>query len=288
MRVLEASVGACGCGYALAMAGMAGPPRFDWGLGFYERTAAQLAPVSGVVVERAAPKVSERVLDLGSGTGNAALLAAARGAAVTGVDPAPRLLDVARARAAEQSLDVNFILGEAGAIPMEAGSVDVVLSVFGVIFAPDPLAAAGEMARVGARHTRIVLSAWRPEGPISRMARMARETSMKALGAPPLPPSFAWHDQIALTELLAPHGFAVEIEERRHVFTATSIDEYLQGELTDHPLSVASRAMLAAAGKTDVQAEIAERAREIVTDANENPHGFAVASPYVVAVAQRS
>jgi len=257
-------------------------------LGFYERTAAQLAPVSAVVVARAAPKASERVLDLGCGTGNAALLAAARGATVSGVDPAPRLLDVARARAAEQRLDVNFVLGEAGAVPMEASSVDVVLSVFGVIFAPDALAAAGEMARVSTRHGRIVLSAWRPEGAISRMARMARETSMRALGAPPLPPAFAWHDRSALAELLAPHGFGVEIEEHRHVFTAASIEDYVQGELIDHPLSVASRAMLAAAGKTGVQAEIAERAREILTEANENPEGFAVTSSYVLAAAQRS
>jgi len=257
-------------------------------LGFYERTATQLAPASVVVVERAAPRVSERVLDLGCGTGNAALLAAARGATVTGVDPAPRLLDVARARATEQSLDVNFILGDAGAVPMEAGSADVLLSVFGVIFAPDALAAAGEMARVSTRHGRIVLSAWRPEGPISRMARMARETLMTALGAPSMPPSFAWHDQSALTELLAPHGFDLEIEEHRHVFTAASIEDYLQGEFIDHPLSVASRAMLAAAGKTEVQAEIAERARDIMTEANESPQGFAVTSSYVVAEAQRS
>jgi predicted RNA methylase len=56
-------------------------------LGRHERTAAQLAPVLGVVVERADPQASERVLDLGCGTGNAALLAAARGASVTAVDP---------------------------------------------------------------------------------------------------------------------------------------------------------------------------------------------------------
>jgi SAM-dependent methyltransferase len=270
------------------MAGRAGLSRLDWGLGSYERIAEQLAPAAAVVVERAAPMASERVLDLGCGTGNAALLAAARGATVTGVDPASRLLDVARARAAEQSLEVDFALGEAAAVPMEAGSVDVVLSVFGVIFAPDALAAAGEMARVSTRHGRIVLSAWRPEGPISRMARMARETSMAALGAPPIAPPFAWHDQGALRELLAPHGFGVEIEEHRHVFAAASIEDFLQGEFFDHPLSVASRAVLAAAGKTDVQAEIADRAREIMADANENPQGFAVTSSYVVAVAQRS
>ena len=71
---------------------------FDWGLGRYEDTAAQLEPAARAVVERAAPAAGEHVVDVGCGTGNAALLAAERGARVTGVDPAPRLLDVARER----------------------------------------------------------------------------------------------------------------------------------------------------------------------------------------------
>jgi SAM-dependent methyltransferase len=265
-----------------------GPPRFDWGLGHYERTAAQLASASGVVVERAAPQASERVLDLGCGTGNAALLASARGATVTGVDPAPRLLDVARERAIEHGLDVAFALGEAAAIPMESGSVDVVLSVFGVIFAPDPVAAAAEMARVTAPHGRIVLSAWLPAGPVSQVVCMARETAMAALDAPPMPPPFAWHDHDALSGLLAPHGFTVEIEPHAHVFTAASIDDYLRAELIEHPRSTAARAMLEARGKTDVQDEIVDRARAILTAANEKPDGFAVTNSYVVAAAQRS
>ncbi len=150
----------------------AGPLRSDWGLGHYERTAAQLAPASGVVVERAAPRGSERVLDLGCGTGNAALLAAARGATVTGVDPAPRLLEIARARAVDHGVDITFARGEAAALPMESGSVDVLLSVFGVTFAADPGAAAAEMARVTAPRGRIVLSAW-PAGAVRQVVRMS-------------------------------------------------------------------------------------------------------------------
>jgi SAM-dependent methyltransferase len=266
----------------------AGPPRLDWGLGHYEHTAAQLAPASGVVVERAAPQAAERVLDLGCGTGNAALLAAARGAIVVGVDPAARLLDVARARAIEQGLDITFALGEAASIPMEGGSVDVLVSVFGVIFAPDPVAAAAEMARVTAPHGRILLSAWLPTGPVSQVVRMARETAMAALDAPPMPAPFAWHDHDALSALLAPYGFSVDVERHSHVFTAASIDDYVRAELIDHPRSTASRAMLEARGKTDVQHEIVDRAREILTAANEQPDGFAVTNSYVVAAAQRS
>jgi SAM-dependent methyltransferase len=241
------------------------PRRFDWGAGHYERTAAQLASVSDVVVERAAPHASERVLDLGCGTGNAALLAAARGATVTGVDPAARLLDVARARASEHGLDITFARGEAAALPMASGSVDVLLSVFGVIFAPDPVAAAAETARVTAPHGRIVLSAWLPGGTVSQVVRMARET---AAGS-----SFAWHDRDALSALLTPHGFSVEVEAHAHVFTAASIDDFLGDHFIDHPL-----------GMHD---EIVDRARELLTAANEQPGGFAVTRPYVVAVARR-
>ena len=57
---------------------------------------------------------------------------------MTGVDPAPRLLDVARERAAARGLDATFALGEAAALPLADGEADVVLSVFGVIFASDP------------------------------------------------------------------------------------------------------------------------------------------------------
>jgi SAM-dependent methyltransferase len=83
------------------MTGSGQPPAaIDWGAGRDETTAAQLAPAAAVVVQRASLRPGERVLDLGCGTGNAALLAVRAGSAVTGVDPAARLLEVARNRAA--------------------------------------------------------------------------------------------------------------------------------------------------------------------------------------------
>ena len=227
------------------------------------------------------------MLDLGCGTGNAALVAAARGTVVTGVDPAPRLLDVARARAGDQGVDIGFVVGDAAAIPLSSGSVDVLLSVFGVIFAPDPVAAAAEMSRVTAPDGRIVISAWVPGGAIGEVVRMARETAMAALEAPPAPPPFAWHDHDAVSGLLAPHGFSVDVEPHAIVFSAASIDDYLDTEFIDHPLSVASRAMLEARGRRDVQDEIVGRAREILTTANETLDGFAATSSYVVVAAQR-
>jgi SAM-dependent methyltransferase len=259
----------------------------DWGVGRYERTAAQLAPVAGVVVEAAAPQPGERVLDLGTGTGNAALLVAARHATVIGVDPAARLLEVARARAADAGLEAGFALGEGAAIPVGDGTIDVVVSVFGVIFAPDAAAAAAELARVVTPHGRIVLSAWLPGGAVGEVVRMSRRATMAALDVPAGPPPFAWHDQETLSGLLGPHGFEVSIERHDHTFTASSVDAYLEVQMVDHPLTSASRAMLEAQGKAGVHAGILGRAREVLTEANESSDGFAVTSSYVVATARR-
>ena len=260
------------------------PPAPDWGVGHYEHTAAQLLPAAQVAVARADPAPGERVVDVGCGTGNAALLAAARGAAVTGVDPSPRLLEVARERAAADGLDVVFEPGDAAALPVADGGADLVLSVFGVIFAPDPTAAAAELARVTAPDGRIVLAAWIPEGAMSQAVRASRELVARALGTPPGAPPFPWHERSALADLLAPHGFAVATEEHPIAFTASSPRDFLAGEAANHPLAIAGRAALEPRGQLAV---LEERLLAIYEAANEDPEGFRITSRYVVASAQR-
>ena len=122
---------------------------------------------------------------------------------VTGVDPAPRLLQVARARAASDGKKVDFLPGDAASLPAGDASVDVILSVFAVIFAPDPGAAAREMSRVLAPGGRIVLSAWIPAGAMFEMTSAAADAVRQAVGAP-APEPFAWHDRDALASLLEP------------------------------------------------------------------------------------
>ena len=139
-------------------------------------------------------RADERVIDLGCGTGNAALLAAACGARVIGVDPAARLLDVARGRAASEGATITFLSGEAASIPVGDASADVMVSVFAVIFAPDAVAAAAEMSRVVTADGRIILSAWIPQGTIFEFTSAAGDAVRQALGAPSPPPPFAWHD----------------------------------------------------------------------------------------------
>jgi len=257
----------------------------DWDAGQYEWTAARLAPAARVVVEHAAVQAGERVLDVGCGTGNAAFVAAERGARVVGVDPAPRLLEVAGAEAAARGLDATFAQGEAADLPLRDGEADVVLSVFAVIFAPDAAAAASELARVTAPGGRIVLSAWLPQGPILRGVAVMREAIGRALGGPPAPPGFRWHEREALEGLLAPHGFgSLDVHEEQISFTAASAREYLDSEGETHPMAIAGSRILEPRGEA---AAVHERMLAIFEEGNEDPGAFRVTSRYIVAVARR-
>jgi SAM-dependent methyltransferase len=258
------------------------PSSVDWGVGSYERTAAQLMPIARIVVDAAAIERGDRVVDVGTGTGNAALLAATRGAIVAGIDPSARLLAVARERATAGGLDAAFVTGTAADLPLGDAAADIVMSVFGVIFAPDPAAAVAEMARVTAPGGRIVLSAWIPGGAISASGRVVGEAVTRALGVPPRLP-FAWHHPDALNGLFAPHGFAVELEEHRHSFTAASLRAYVEDVFDNHPMWVAGRAVLEPRGEA---AAVRERALQVLVDGNEDPDAFKVTSRYVVAVAR--
>lgn len=257
----------------------------DWSLGRYEHVAEQLLPAAVAVVEEAAPGRGEYVVDVGCGSGNAALLAAERGARVTGVDPAARLVEVANAQAAERGLEAEFVTGEAAALPIPDGAADAVLSVFGAIFAADARAAAAEMARITAPNGRIVLSAWIPGGALGEVARVGRETVAAAAGGPTGGgPPFAWHDGDALSGLFGPHGFSVSIREESLVFTASSPAEFLNAELSNHPLWAAGRELLEPRGELEATRD---RALKVLETRNEDPNAFQVTSDYVVATARR-
>jgi ubiquinone/menaquinone biosynthesis C-methylase UbiE len=255
----------------------------EWGAGRYERIAEQLLPAAEVVVAQASLKEDERVVDVGCGTGNAALLAAERGAVVTGVDPAQRLLEVGAATARDRGLDVSFVLGEAADMPLEHDSADVVLSVFGVIFAPDPPAAAAEVDRVTAPDGRVLLAAWIPEGAISQAVRLARATVAEILDQPP-PAPFPWHERDSLSRVFEPHGFSVSLTEHSLAFGSPSVDEFMRIEGENHPLAIAARPVLEGAGRAN---EVREGMRRIYEEANEDPDAFRVTSRYVVAELRR-
>ncbi len=260
------------------------PASMDWGLGRYEEIATGLLPASEVALRAAELRRTERVLDIGCGSGNAALLAAERGGRVTAVDPAQRLLDLAAKRAEQKGLELRLLRGEAAALPLGDAAVDLVISVFGVIFAPDPQAAAAEIARVCAADGRVVLCAWSPQGPLGEAMSLRREALASTGARKMAAPAFAWHDAEALAELFSPHGFSVRTRAEHLELRASSAGDFLEAELRDHPLWIAARAALEPSGAMEA---VHDGALQIFEDANEAPEGFSVKGHYLLATARR-
>lgn len=132
----------------------------SWSGATYERIAESFAPVYERLVAALAPQPGERFLDLACGTGGVALVAARRGAVVTGLDVSADQLEKARTAAAEAELEIRFDQGDAQALPYGNQSFDALASSFGVIFAPDHERAAAELTRVLRRDGRVAITAW--------------------------------------------------------------------------------------------------------------------------------
>jgi ubiquinone/menaquinone biosynthesis C-methylase UbiE len=183
-----------------------------WGTGPYQNVTETLTDIHELVLERLEPRPGVRWLDLATGTGAVAELAAARGADVTGVDLAPALVETAKERARERGLEIDYDVGDCERLVFENGSFDVVSSTCGVMFSPDHEATARELARVVRPGGRIGLANWTPEGGLARMFAMMRPFQ------PPPPPGvgspFDWGSETHVAELL---GDAFELELERHV-----------------------------------------------------------------------
>jgi len=135
-----------------------------WASGDFAVIGMTLQIVGEMVCEAVDLRAGERVLDVAAGNGNATLAAARRFADVTSTDYVPALLEGGRRRAEAEGFTVRFEPADAENLPYGDASFDVVLSTFGVMFAPDHQRAAGELMRVCRPGGRIGLACWTPTG----------------------------------------------------------------------------------------------------------------------------
>ena len=250
----------------------------DWGSGCYERTATELDPVAEAVVRMAEISAGQDVIDLACGTGNAALRAATLGARVVGVDASARLLEVARGRARDQGVEVDFREGDLLSLPLVDRGADIVLSVFGVIFAADPARALREVQRVLRPGGRVLLSAWIPDGPIDAMLGAMGRVLGRVTQAPP-PQRFPWSDPAAVAALGSEAGLVLKATTPGELAIRDRSPEayVLAGE--EHPIALTVRPVLEQAGVRD-EARAAMTA--VLREANEDAGALLVHSPYVV------
>jgi SAM-dependent methyltransferase len=193
--------------------------RAAWATGEYGAIARRnIWDVGERIVRAVGVREGEDVLDVACGTGNAAIRAARRGARVTGVDLTPEMFEAGRAEAAAAGVEVEWVEGDAEAIPFPDESFDVVVSVFGCMFAPRHEVTARELARVLRPGGRLGVCAWTPEGSIGRTI----EVTSKYL--PPLPelaqPPILWGSEAHVHSLFADTGIELELTRDRVHFPA--------------------------------------------------------------------
>jgi ubiquinone/menaquinone biosynthesis C-methylase UbiE len=173
--------------------------RASWMAGDFGEIAKLNAEGAEEFIERLHLKPGTKVLDVACGTGNQSIPAARAGAEVIGLDIATNLLEQARKRAADKNLKIGFIEGDAEKIPFPAARFDVVLSMFGAMFAPRPDVVASELIRVCRPGGLIAMGNWTPAGFVGQMFKIS---SQHVPPPPGMPAPSLWGDEKVVRERL--------------------------------------------------------------------------------------
>jgi 2-polyprenyl-3-methyl-5-hydroxy-6-metoxy-1,4-benzoquinol methylase len=201
-----------------------------WMAGDFAKIAEIVQPHADEFIARLQLKPGTRVLDLACGTGNLTIPAARLGADVTGLDLAPNLVDVARQRAAAEGLNIRFDTADAEDLPYPDGAFEVVLSMYGIMFAPRPEPITAQLLRVCAPGGLIVLANWTPTGFIGQMLK----TVAAHLPPPPgMTPPPLWGVEEVVRERLKAGTTEITCTPRKVLFKvpvspAQTVDYFIQ------------------------------------------------------------
>ncbi|HKO97817.1 MAG TPA: methyltransferase domain-containing protein [Pyrinomonadaceae bacterium] len=170
-----------------------------WMAGDFGEVAKHIETGAEDFIARLSLKPGDRVLDVACGSGNLSIPAARAGAIVTGVDIATNLIEQARARAASEGLTIQFDEGDAEHLPYDDASFDVVVSMFGAMFAPRPDLVSAELVRVCRPGGRIAMANWTPAGFIGQMFKI---TGKHVPPPAAMPSPLQWGDEEKVRERL--------------------------------------------------------------------------------------
>lgn len=135
-----------------------------WESGDFGQVARYIMPVAQEFMGRLNLKPGTRVLDAACGTGNLAVIAARAGCRTSGLDIASNLIAQARSRALQEALPIDYTEGDVEEMPYPDAAFDLVVSMYGVMFAPRPEVVVSELLRVTRPGGLVALANWTPEG----------------------------------------------------------------------------------------------------------------------------
>ncbi len=258
--------------------------RWMWTVGDYPAIARHLLPISVEVVEAVGIGAGQRVLDVGVGDGNTAIVAAKRGAVVTGVDLTPAQIERARRRTEAEGVSVELREGDAEDLPVDDASFDVVVSVLGAMFAPDHERVAAELARACRPGGSVAFVAWAGEGGWSQVWR-----TRAAKLVPPAPEGGpqpdAWGDPDEAARRLTVAGLETEVEIRPFHWTFPSTGHTADLFLSSAGPFIAFQQAANDAGHGD---EVRDELSAALDEANEATDGTCVLpAPYLLALGRR-
>jgi len=202
-----------------------GRQQIAWASGDYAVIGTTLQLVGEELAEACDLRWDEHVLDVAAGNGNATLAAARRGCKVVSTDYVSTLLDQGAERAAAEGVDVKFQVADAEALPFDDASFDVVLSTFGVMFAPDQAKAAGELARVCRPGGRIGLANWTPESLVGKMFKVLGRWVPPPAG---LQPPSLWGVEAHLRDLFGENAAAIALTKKFFNFRYRSAEHFIE------------------------------------------------------------
>lgn len=185
-----------------------------WNTGDYDKFSRYMEKDAAQFYQRLGVKPGAKLLDVGCGAGQLALIAARAGAEVTGCDIAPDWIEKARARAAAEGLTVKFEEGDAEALPYKDGQFDVVASLIGAMFAPRPELVAAELARVCRPGGMIAMANWTPEGFVGQMFKIIA----KHIAPSGMPSPVLWGDETTVRNRLKDGIAELKLARRMYRF----------------------------------------------------------------------
>jgi SAM-dependent methyltransferase len=187
-----------------------------WVSGDFGKIAESFTVGAAEFVERLNLKPGMRVLDVACGNGNQSIPAALTGAEVTGVDIAPNLIEQARNRAANADLKIKFDEGDAENLPYGDAEFDVVMTMFGAMFAPRPELVSAELIRVCRPGGVIAMGNWTPTGFVGQMFKIV---GSHVSPPPNMPSPLLWGDETKVQFRLGEGVSQINFEPRLISFT---------------------------------------------------------------------